>query len=572
MLGISRLRLLTALAALMLLPAATAGSAGAVEVFGITPAGEYMAVSLGPVTFSAGGYTIVCNLTLTGSIDDGPLQAIVGEPAGTIAGASISGCSGGTLTAVLGLPWSLKYEAFTGTLPAITSIKLKIESLAANFNVLGFQCLYRGAITATIPLTGTNPSRTGLLTVDETRALAKVSGSEICPTQGNLRATYAFTPEAIQLNPRVIISVGDSYISGEGGRWAGNTYSLSQNNYAAIDALGVSAYWDNGPGNAEQIPACHRSRAAEVQIGGGLDWLNLACSGAKVRSEWESGIGYRYWKPGLDFEDRGSAYRGQALRLKEFAIEWRRSIKAVVVSIGGNDFSFGYVVGQCLINYNASIICSNRNEIRALFEPTAMSTVKGRIRQGLLNVDRAMREAGLTAADYKMIVQNYMSPLPEEGLRFRYPQNADRTRFGGCGFYNLDASWANSSALGAINQTIAEAVTESGLTNILRLDLREAFMGRRLCETTVGLLEERQLTEGRQAGAVDKVEWVTQVRINTSGTPFWQQESLHPNYWGQLALRNCLRQAYNGGNLRGGACTIAGLGLTAAGEPRMVLQ
>jgi hypothetical protein len=70
---------------------------------------------------------------------------------------------------------------------------------------------------------------------------------------------------------------------------------------------------------------------------------------------------------------------------------------------------------------------------------------------------------------------------------------------------------------------------------------------------------------------VDQTEWIDQIRIATAGTPFFQQESLHPNYWGQLALRNCVRQAYNGGSPRGGVCAIAGTGLNAQGEPRMTL-
>jgi hypothetical protein len=52
----------------------------------------------------------------------------------------------------------------------------------------------------------------------------------------------------------------------------------------------------------------------------------------------------------------------------------------------------------------------------------------------------------------------------------------------------------------------------------------------------------------------------------------FQQESLHPNYWGQLALRNCWRQVWNDGDVRGGACErTAGGGLTADCEPRMTL-
>jgi hypothetical protein len=39
-----------------------------------------------------------------------------------------------------------------------------------------------------------------------------------------------------------------------------------------------------------------------------------------------------------------------------------------------------------------------------------------------------------------------------------------------------------------------------------------------------------------------------------------------------MALRNCLRQSYNGGAVRGGTCTIQTTGLNSFGEPRMILN
>ena len=59
-----------------------------------------------------------------------------------------------------------------------------------------------------------------------------------------------------------IVSVGDSYISGEAGRWAGSSNTSSS--YA--DALGGTAYFDNASGTAEQINRCHRSKASEVYL------------------------------------------------------------------------------------------------------------------------------------------------------------------------------------------------------------------------------------------------------------------------------------------------------------------
>src|SRR6476619_902206 len=81
-----------------------------------------------------------------------------------------------------------------------------------------------------------------------------------------------------------VVSVGDSYISGEGGRWAGNTNGSSSN----TDALGSTAYYDNASNTAETINRCHRSKAAEIIIGGGIDSKNLACSGARTSTFTDS--------------------------------------------------------------------------------------------------------------------------------------------------------------------------------------------------------------------------------------------------------------------------------------------
>ena len=54
---------------------------------------------------------------------------------------------------------------------------------------------------------------------------------------------------------------------------------------------------------------------------------------------------------------------------------------------------------------------------------------------------------------------------------------------------------------------------------------------------------------------MDETEWINQIRTVTTigSSPYYIQESLHPNYWGQLALRSCLRQAYDNCAVRGGS-------------------
>src|SRR4051794_29858217 len=90
--------------------------------------------------------------------------------------------------------------------------------------------------------------------------------------------------------PPTVVSLGDSAISGEAGRWAGNTNQST----SKTDALGPSAY--NDAGGAEAIPGCHRSKSAEVHIGDGWGSVNLACSGARAYSRTSDGK----FKPGLD--------------------------------------------------------------------------------------------------------------------------------------------------------------------------------------------------------------------------------------------------------------------------------
>lgn len=364
-----------------------------------------------------------------------------------------------------------------------------------------------------------------------------------------------------------VVSVGDSYISGEAGRWAGSSNSSS----ARADALGASAYWDNAAGTGEAINRCHRSKSAEIHIGGGVNSLNLACSGAKTTTSTGS-----EFKPGLDFYN-GSAGVGQARALQTFAAT--HNVRMVVVSIGGNDFNFAGIVQQCLTDWLLSPTwwkdyCKDDSSVTSNFTSSNISTVRGRIATALTNVRTAMRNAGYADGQWTMLVQTYPSPIPK-GSGFRYSESGyTRQTTGGCGFWNADADWANDYALPTINNTVTSAISQAGISNAKVLNLANTFNGRRLCESGVGLYEEVGIANWTASNAVNKTEWVNQIRTVTtccSNSPYYIQESLHPNYWGQLAVRSCVRQAYNGGTPKGGVCTRSGTGLLN-GEPRMTLQ
>jgi hypothetical protein len=374
-------------------------------------------------------------------------------------------------------------------------------------------------------------------------------------------ATARAQPAAVPAGSAWAVSLGDSYISGEAGRWAGNSDDSSQ-----TDALGSTAYYDAGTGEA--IAGCHRSKSAEIAFGT-ISSANLACSGAHTATApYSSGNDF---KPGLDFYDDGAGHQGQALALQNFSATHRVSM--VVVSIGGNDFNFGSVVQTCVEDFLASPTwwkdyCNDDSSVTANFTSANVTAVTTRIANALKNVNTALARNGYLTSDYTLVVQTYPSPLPN-GAGIRYTESGyTRQSTGGCGFWNNDANWANSSALPTINTSVRNAAVQSGLPNVKIVDVAGLFTGRRLCETGVHMLSETSLASWRSPGAVDASEWVEQIRtVSTVFGPYYVQESLHPNYWGQLALRSCLRQAYNGGAIRGGTCTRTGNGLTSAGEP-----
>ena len=378
-----------------------------------------------------------------------------------------------------------------------------------------------------------------------------------------------FTANATADGPGVgtpyVATIGDSYISGEAGRWGGNTNS----SYGNVDALGSTAYSDTSGGPV--IAGCDRSLSAEAHIGGGVGSVNFACSGAKTNT-----VDGNSFKPGIDFYDNGSGRIGQARMLQNYAAN--HNVKMVVLSIGGNNFNFASIVATCVADFLYSPswypdYCNDDSSVTSNFTSANVSAQTTAIRNAILNVRTAMQNAGYSSSQWTLVVQNYPSPIPNSS-GFRYSQSGyTRQSTGGCGFWNNDANWANSTALPTINNAVSNAVAQSGLTNVKTLDLRSAFNGRRLCENTVGLLEEVGLSHWTNSGAVNKTEWIAQIRtVSTANSPYMIQESLHPNYWGQLALRNCVRQIYNAGLPRSGACSIYSTGLTSRGEPNMILR
>ena len=418
-----------------------------------------------------------------------------------------------------------------------------------------------------VALTGLRPSTTYIAKVQA------VSDSGASPV-----ATRTFRTPGQEDLPWVV-SLGDSFISGEGGRWAGNADTDS---HSKIDALGRSAYWDAG--DRETIPNCNRSKTAMIHIQV-ANSINFACSGAVTFSQMmENSVSDDDWKPGIDFADFGGGRIGQAQLLEDFAQD--HNVKMVALSIGGNNVGFGSIIAECL---SAFILptgpeCKDMPAVNSRVSAEALATAQDQIMQAMLNIRTAMVNAGKTDREWVLVSTLYPQPMAA-GSHMRYPEtegatDLDRHYEGGCGFFNGDASWANLYVLRLINETVRKAalaarVLEPGF-RIVHMDSSRAFDRRNLCHRDVQRVDDDDEYDvggpasWKEPGAVDRSEWVVEIEISNASSTM-QQESVHPNYWGQLALRNCLRQVWNDGQVMGGTC-MRGSGLNSRGEPKMSLR
>lgn len=459
--------------------------------------------------------------------------------------------------------------------------------------------------------------------------------------------------EIVTKKPQVwVVSVGDSYISGEGGRWAGNT--VLNKEWREIDALGNEAYYGepNGEPGKEEVPLCHRSKSAEIFIGG-VRSKNLACSGAETLSAsqdikrrwvWWGPVTGGVFKPGLDFVkvNKGQTIKegtgpnrgpcpltecvGQAKKLEEFAKTRKENgeqVKMVVVSIGGNDFEFGEIIEECVEAYAFPLIPLLNEECRKArgnyFEKALLEEKEKAIEDSVNRVGQAMENAGFAKNEYTIVIQDYPSPIPGKAAEFRYTEGEKRILtgpigwirpwgagpvglapsrevMGACPFRDKDAEWANTTALKKIDEAEKGAFKKVEAGNkyqVAFMELEGAFSpnanepkGRRLCEKSLTLIGGENFFRGAPLNwrvplalkplkprTVNETEWINQLRIRTWNlwgisfgilTPFLIQEDMHPNFWGQLALRNCLRKEYNNGAPKNvGTCIIEKPGLTA---------
>ncbi|MFD5465058.1 glycosyl hydrolase family 18 protein [Kitasatospora sp. NPDC127059] len=328
--------------------------------------------------------------------------------------------------------------------------------------------------------------------------------------------------------------MGDSYISGEGGRWAGNALTKQDGDVwgtdrrsrcqAGQDCVYDTTSYDNG-GNH-----CDRSDIAPVK---GTEFegipverrFNLACSGATTK------------------DILSESHNGEKPQIQQLAdLARTHDIRMIAVSIGGNDLDFSGIVTDCAkAYYYWEEICSSPNKAAQIARK--VDAVRADIVKTLAAIRSTMSQAGQSG--YQLVLQSYPNPIPV-AADFRYPSGAvtdARFRKGGCPFTDPDADWAHKTLVPQISDMLRQA---AGTVGARFLDVQNAFVGHELCSKNADQASaENNNGNPLPASKAEWVRWVPYIPKAGWITPNAQgdvQEAVHPNAFGQQALSQCLTE------------------------------
>jgi hypothetical protein len=337
--------------------------------------------------------------------------------------------------------------------------------------------------------------------------------------------------------PTAIVSLGDSFISGEAGRWQGNSI------VPAGDRAGTDRAW-TGTGydparvyGTTDANGCHRSDVAEIRSApiGVERKVNLACSGAVAANVFRSSHG-------------GQGQNGEPPQADQLAaVAARDRVRLVALSIGGNDLGFADIITQCALRFTTKTgPCAPAQQAAVA---AAMPAARAGVAKAIDEVRAVMRAAGYTRAQYRFVLQSYPSPVPR-AAETRYPELGElRETVGGCPFYDADLTWARDSLVDQIADMLRGVAADRGVE---LLDLRDSLQGREACATA-----SRQATLTAPPSPSTS-EWA---RFLTSNLVQGEiQETLHPNAYGQQALGWCLGLAWGAGGGDGACVPTPGQG------------
>jgi lysophospholipase L1-like esterase len=330
---------------------------------------------------------------------------------------------------------------------------------------------------------------------------------------------------AAAARPTAIVSLGDSYISGEAGRWQGNSNdpaaSRDGTDRACSPSIALCTSYDKAKVYVDGSAAngCHRSDVAEILSARiAVDRrVNLACSGAVTANVFRASNG-------------GQAQDGLPPQADQLATVARQDrVKGVVLSIGGNDLGFSSIVQACLTAYvtlQAPCQAAEQPKLTAAFP-----AMRAGVSKAIDEIRAVLAAAGTKPGEYRFVLQSYPSVMPRAAEN-RYPETGPlRTSVGGCPFYDSDSNWARDSVVSQIADALEQVAAAKG---VQFLDLRDAFQGREVCSV------HTQQATPLSAPSATTSEWGRFTQVGSVVLQGDLQETFHPNAYGQQALGTCL--------------------------------
>jgi lysophospholipase L1-like esterase len=319
--------------------------------------------------------------------------------------------------------------------------------------------------------------------------------------------------------------MGDSFISGEGGRWAGNGANTDRG-IGAYKVFGDTHYY-RGPTDQN---FCHRSDVAPIHSAAipGADAFNLACSGART------------------FHVLGTSFYTESPQLRQLReLTETHEVALVMISIGGNDANVGELAKFCA---KKSILPGSCKASRfSHFHRTVRNQVRGAVTDV---VEKVKQEA----PGARIVLQSYVSPYGDT-MRYDEPESLNwldliRTVYNavindwgdvlstlrsatwseqlsqGCPIQAKDRLWMRNEVTHHFDHLYSQIAQQQGVEF---LSLQNAFAGKELCVQGLSL--------GEDTTDPARLEWIRRI----SGDEDRMNESLHPNALGQQALGRCLQ-------------------------------
>jgi hypothetical protein len=302
----------------------------------------------------------------------------------------------------------------------------------------------------------------------------------------------------------MIVALGDSYSSGEGGTYPGQ-----------VDYYKES---DNNGDNKALRNACHRSpytwsRVAWLPdslstIGDRADSLDptmdyhlLACSGAVTRNLLPTGRTVPPSSAPTDaWRNLGQGQYGELSQLDRGFLDENTTL--VTLSVGGNDAGFGDVVTACIVDGGCDA-----------WQTEVEGTIRDKVRPSIQTVLQQVRRL---APNADVMLMGYPQLISADGCVPRLDVD--------------EIAWLNhlSDELSyAMRDAVADANNEAGVDFATFMDPKFEFKGRAICgdpETVHGIIGPQSKTPGEQSGLLPPVS----------------QQSFHPKPDGYQLYANVL--------------------------------